>query len=66
MTFKKCLRTKKSRRGQAALEYFIVFAILALITILSLSSFHGRMLSSTRGFFQAVVVGTHGLNVENN
>ena len=78
MTFKKSLRTKNDCQAQATLEYFIVLAVIALITIVSLSAFHRRMLLNTQGrvdasgnvitsgFFQTVVLGTHGLNVENN
>lgn len=78
MTFKKFLRTKNLSRAQATLEYFILMAVIALITIVSLSAFHGRVLQTTQGevdeegnvvqsgFFQSVLYGERGLNVENN
>ena len=66
MTFKKFLRRKNDCRAQAALEYFIVFTMIALITILSVTTFHNDMVTNTESYFQSVVVGTHGLNVENN
>jgi hypothetical protein len=66
MTFKKYLRTKNDCRAQAALEYFIILTILALITLLSVGNFHNQMIAHSQTYFQEVVVGTHGLNVENN
>jgi hypothetical protein len=47
--------------GQVALEYFILFSLIALITLLSLSSFHQRLKDSlqgtpdVKGFFQNAV-----------
>ncbi len=40
MTFKKGL---KSRRAQSSVEYVVLFAILAIITILSITSFLPRL-----------------------
>lgn len=77
MTFKKNLRIQSSCKGQATLEYFILIAVIALLTILSLTTFHTNIANLTQGevdsqgnvirngFFQAAV-GEDGLNVENN
>jgi len=76
MAFKKCLGTKKSNKAQASLEYFILMAIVALLTILSLTNSHREISSAAQGevdaegnmvkdgLFQALI-GEHGLNVEN-
>jgi competence protein ComGC len=67
MTFKKSLRTKNNTKAQATLEYFIIFALIALLTILSLTNFHKDVRSALQGkggFFQ-VAVGVDGLNVLN-
>ncbi len=70
MTFIKSLKINKSKKGQASLEYFIIFSVVALLVILSFSSFlpviqrtlQGN--SKTKGFFQKAI-GTSGLNLAN-
>ncbi|MBL7152050.1 MAG: hypothetical protein ISS89_05660 [Candidatus Omnitrophica bacterium] len=45
----------KSLTGQASLEYFIIFSVIALLTILSLSSFFPRIqqaMQGEAGYFQ--------------
>lgn len=45
-------------RGQAALEYFILFSVIALLTLLSLSSFFPKVQEAIQGkdgFFQKAV-----------
>lgn len=55
MSFKKCLKT-----GQASLEYFILFSIVAGLSLLSLSSFYPKVREAIQGsetkegFFQIV------------
>lgn len=54
MTLKKFLKNK----GQASLEYVILFSIIAVLTIVSLSTFYPKMKASMvgdKGFFQTVV-----------
>jgi uncharacterized protein (UPF0333 family) len=77
MTFKKYLGTKKSNKAQASLEYFILLAIIALMSILSFTNFHREITSAAQGevdgkgnmvkdgLFQALI-GEQGLNVEND
>jgi len=68
MTFIKSLRTKVKKKGQASLEYFIIFAVLALLTILSLSSLFPQLqnaLQGSGGFFEKAI-GVKGINVGNN
>ena len=76
MTLIKCLRTAKLNKAQAYLEYFILFGLVALLTIISLSAFlpqarsallgrqdaQGKLICA--GFFQKAV-GPAGLNAEN-
>jgi hypothetical protein len=79
MTFKKYLRISGNSKAQASLEYFILFAVIALMTILTLTTFPQRIVSSTQGgtrriwifrvrrdgFFQSML-GQRGLNVDND
>jgi len=65
MTFKKLLRRKNNSLAQATLEYFIVFAVIVLLTLLSISTFRQRFVSATQDNFFREAVGEHGLNVEN-
>ena len=65
MTFKKSLRTKNNRQAQATLEYFVVFAVIVLLTLLSITAFHERFISATQDDFFQKAVGEDGLNVEN-
>jgi hypothetical protein len=65
MTFKKCLRTKNKEKAQATLEYFILFTIVVLMTLLSLSTFRQKFISSAQGHFFKEAVGKQGLDVEN-
>ena len=44
MSFKKSFK-----RGQAALEYFILFSMIAMLTILSLSTLHPKVKESLQG-----------------
>lgn len=39
--------------GQATVEYLVIFAVLALLTLLSLSTFYPRMQSIGEDLFQA-------------
>lgn len=49
---------KNLKLGQASLEYFILFAVIAILTILSFASFFPNLqatiqgTSTTTGFFQ--------------
>lgn len=42
--------------GQASLEYFILFAMLALITILSLSKFHQDLKGGQQALLNSALV----------
>jgi len=70
MTFIKSLRIKKEKKGQVSLEYFVIFAVVALVTIVSFSAFLPKVQralqgdSKTKGLFQDAI-GKNGLNVEN-
>mgnify|MGYP001577907924 CR=1 FL=1 len=55
MNFKKYLTIENSLQGQAALEYFIVFSLIALLTILSFSSFDESVGDSTGNFSQDAI-----------
>ena len=65
MTFKKYLIRKGKEKAQATVEYFILFTIIVLLTLLSLSAFRQRFVSSAQGNFFKEAVGHHGLDVEN-
>ena len=65
MTFKKFLRTTNRKKAQATLEYFIIFTVIVLLTLLSLSTFRQSFISSTQGHFFGHAVGKDGLDVEN-
>jgi len=70
MTFIKSLKTPKREKAQASLEYFVLFSMMAILTILSLSAFFPKLQrvlqgnGSTEGFFQKAI-GVEGLNVGN-
>lgn len=46
---------KNSKTGQASLEYFILFSVITLLTLLSLSSFFPKVQATGEGFFQSAV-----------
>lgn len=64
MSFKKDLRRQgisqyKNLWGQASLEYFILLAMIAGLTLLSFSNFHNnikKILQGKNGFFQRAAV----------
>lgn len=70
MTFIKSLKMFKTKKAQASLEYFIIFSIVALLTILSFTDFLPRVqaalqgTSNKPGVFQRAVL--TGLDVDNN
>ena len=70
MTFKKFLRRAQKNQGQASLEYFIIFSIIALLTIISLTTFLPVVQSAlqgndtTNGLYQNAV-GVNGINIAN-
>jgi hypothetical protein len=67
MTFKKFLKLKVSKKGQSALEYFILFAVVASVVYYGLSE--GGPLEqigdALQGRFFEKVVGEEGLNIGN-
>jgi len=70
MTFIKFLRRPGKEKSQATLEYFIIFSIIAILTILSFSAFFPKVqqaLGTTggHGLFQKAV-GSQGINVDNH
>lgn len=52
------------RTGQASLEFFILFAVVAVMTIISISSFFSSIQTSNEGLFQKAV-GVDGINIGN-
>jgi len=70
MSFKKFSRDRKKESAQASLEYFILFGVIALLTIISFNTFLPRIVkavqgtSGSQGVFQRAI-GTGGLNVDN-
>lgn len=42
-------------KGQATVEYLLIFAVLALITLLSLSTFYSSVRDSAENLFQAAI-----------
>jgi Flp pilus assembly pilin Flp len=52
MSFLKSLKIRKSKKGQAAIEYFVLFAVIAGLTIVSLGSgmdFLGKVRRTLQG-----------------
>ncbi len=46
---------KNLEKGQASLEYFILFAVIAILTLVSLSTFYPQVkniIQGEQGFFQ--------------
>lgn len=41
------------RKGQVVIEYFILFAAIAVITIVSLTQFDDEIKNTVQGFFNA-------------
>lgn len=57
MTFKNYLRGNKSKKAQAALEYFIIFAVVAALTLVSLASvFLDNVRNSGKDIFNKAAV----------
>lgn len=60
----------KKIRGQTTLEYFILFSIIVILTLMSFNTFIPKLKktlqgdSRTGGVFQSAI-GQRGLNVEN-
>ncbi len=50
--------------GQASLEFFILFAVVTVMTIVSISSFFTTTKTNTEGLFQKAV-GVDGINMGN-
>lgn len=68
MTFIKCLRIKHEEKGQSALEYFIIFAVMSLVTIWAFTNtlhYIRGSLQGNGGLFQKAV-GSEGLNILNS
>lgn len=63
--------TGTRRRGQTTLEYFILFSIVVILTLMSFNTFIPKLKKSlqgdsrTNGVFQDAI-GRRGLNVGNN
>lgn len=51
MAFRKILKIRGKKKGQASLEYFILFAVIALLTLISLSSFLPKVRNAGEDFF---------------
>jgi len=49
------MNLKKNLKAQASLEYFIIFALLASLTILSLSSFWPKVRGTSQNLFSEAV-----------
>jgi len=43
---------RRSSTAQVTLEYFILFAVIALVTLVSLTDFDDRAIAALTGFFQ--------------
>ncbi len=43
MTLKKFLRMLKNQRGQSSVEFFVLFSIVAVLTLLSLTTFYPKI-----------------------
>ena len=55
MNLKKYLKTILVKKAQASLEYFIVFALIAGLTILSVSTFLNRTRAASAGLYNKAV-----------
>ena len=40
-------------RGQVVLEYFLIFAMVAILTIIGLTNFHEQVADAWKSFFNA-------------
>ena len=65
MTFVKYLKIKSKKKAQAALEYFIVFAVIATVAWWGFSSPLLRIRAILQGRFYQKATGVEGLNLEN-
>ena len=68
MTFTKFLKSKLNRKGQAALEYFILFAVVASAVVYGFARLGplDRIEATLQGRFFQEAVGAYGLNIENH
>lgn len=52
MSLKKFLKMTLKKKAQASLEYFIIFSVIAGLTLLSLSSFLPKVKTTGEEFFK--------------
>lgn len=55
MSFKKFLKMSGSKNGQASLEYFILLAVIGVLTLIIGSSFLTQTRESGQGLFSRAV-----------
>ena len=46
-------KIREAKQGQIVLEYFLLFAIVALLTIIGLTTFHEQVTDAWQTFFNA-------------
>ena len=46
--------TRATQRGQVTIEYFILFAVIALLTVASISTFDDQVRQTFQSFFGSV------------
>jgi len=46
-------RNDNARKGQIVLEYFLIFALVALLTIVGLTTYHQQVADAWKNFFTA-------------
>lgn len=51
MTFTNSIKNPKRKKGQAVLEYFILFCVIGVLAIAGLTSFLGGVRTSSEAFF---------------
>lgn len=71
MTFKKSLKIIVKTKAQASLEYFIIFGVIAILTLWSFNAFFPKVQSvlqgdSSRTGLMREVTGRDGINIDNN
>lgn len=49
----KMIAYQTTKFGQVTLEYFILFAALALLTVIGVTTFHTDVKNAVQGFFNA-------------
>ena len=67
MTFIKYFRNQRRESGQSVLEYFVIFAVIALLGFVSISSHYDKIRHAMQGTggYSDKAMGIDGLNLKN-